>query len=95
MKYMETIKSFRKILLTLCLIMAGASSAWAGTVADVNGDGLVNVSDVTSLVNIILGNSQGGTIVTGYVVRNVSPVVGYIDDVEVFTWGGQADIPQE
>lgn len=66
-----------------------------GDVADVNGDHSVTIADVTALVNIILGKSEGGTIGTGYKVRNVSPVVGYVDGEEVITWGGSADGQQE
>jgi hypothetical protein len=66
-----------------------------GDVADVNGDHSVTIADVTALVNIILGKTEGGTIGTGYKVRNVSPVVGYVDGEEVITWGGSADGSQE
>ena len=66
-----------------------------GDVADVNGDHSVTIADVTALVNIILGKTEGGIIGTGYKVRNVSPVVGYVDGEEVITWGGSADGQQE
>ena len=66
-----------------------------GDVADVNGDHSVTIADVTALVNIILGKTEGGVIGTGYKVRNVSPVVGYVDGEEVITWGGSADGQQE
>ena len=66
-----------------------------GDVADVNGDHSVTIADVTALVNIILGKTEGGVIGTGYKVRNVSPVVGYVDGEEVITWGGSADGAQE
>lgn len=66
-----------------------------GDVADVNGDHSVTIADVTALVNIILGKTEGGVIGTGYKVRNVSPVVGYVDGEEVITWGGSADGSQE
>ena len=66
-----------------------------GDVADINGDHSVTIADVTALVNIILGKTEGGTIGTGYKVRNVSPVVGYVDGEEVITWGGSADGSQE
>ena len=66
-----------------------------GDVTDVNGDHSVTIADVTALVNIILGKTEGGVIGTGYKVRNVSPVVGYVDGEEVITWGGSADGSQE
>ena len=66
-----------------------------GDVADINGDHSVTIADVTALVNIILGKTEGGIIGTGYKVRNVSPVVGYVDGEEVITWGGSADGSQE
>ena len=89
---------------------------------DVNGDGLVDVADITALVNylseigeeteepladfdgdmdvdeddltLLVGYVLGedGSQVGSYTVRNVSPVVGYIDGEEVFTWGGAAAI---
>ena len=45
-------------------------------------------ADVTALVDFILGKSGEGAGITGYKVRNVSPVVGYVDGEEVITWGG-------
>ena len=75
-------------------IILGKSES-PGDVADVNGDHSVTIADVTALVNIILGKTEGGVIGTGYKVRNVSPVVGYVDGEEVITWGGSADGQQE
>ena len=69
-----------------------SKSVSPGDVADINNDHSVTIADVTALVNIILGKSEGGIIATGYKVRNVSPVVGYVDGQEVFTWGGSADV---
>lgn len=92
---------------------------------DVNGDGLVDVADITALVNYLrsIGDNtdepladfdgdmdvdeedltllvgyvlgEDGSQVGSYTVRNVSPVVGYVDGEEVFTWGGAAVAPQE
>lgn len=45
-------------------------------------------ADLTALVDFILGKSEGGLGRPAYKVRNVSPVVGYVDGEEVITWGG-------
>ena len=42
------------LLAAICMLLVGFSSR-ATAVGDVNGDGRVNVSDVTALINIILG----------------------------------------
>ena len=68
------------------IILGKAESV--GDVADINTDHSVTIADVTALVDIILGKKEGGIIGAGYKVRNVSPVVGYVDGEEVFTWGG-------
>ena len=78
---------------TLLLDVVLGNSESPGSVADVNGDQSVTIADVLSLVNIILASSTDGSSAKGYKVRNVSPVVGYVDGQEVFTWGGAADNP--
>ena len=78
---------------TLLLDVVLGNSESPGSVADVNGDQSVTIADVLSLVNIILTSSTDGSSAKGYKVRNVSPVVGYVDGQEVFTWGGAADNP--
>ena len=52
------------------------------------GDRSATYTDVTALVDIILGRSEGVVGRPAYKVRNVSPVVGYVDGEEVITWGG-------
>ena len=42
------------LLATICMLLVGFTSR-ATAVGDVNGDGRVNVSDVSALINMILG----------------------------------------
>ena len=64
-------------------------------IADFDGDMDVNDDDLPLLVDCVLSENEGGSQPGIFVVRNVSPVVGYVDGEEVFTWGGAAVAPQE
>ena len=50
----------RLVLPLLCLVVVCAASAARPFLGDVNGDGQVNVLDVQTLANVLLGGTCGG-----------------------------------
>ena len=78
----------KKIIIIIVLVMMTAVSGFALTRGDINGDGAVNVSDVTSLVNIILSDNGGGT--KSYTVGGVTFEMVSVDG-GTFTMGGNSE----
>ena len=57
----KLLKSLFAVVLAFAGVLAISHYSNAGVKGDVNGDGFVTISDVTKLVNIILGSPSSAT----------------------------------
>ena len=78
----------KKIIIIIVLAMMTSVKGFANNNYDINGDGTVNVSDVTALIEYILGGDGGGT--KSYTVGGVTFEMVSVDG-GTFTMGGTSE----